>query len=494
MNSIREKIFNTSSLAKFLAVFTLCQPLIDIATSFIARAGIGFTLGIAVRSLFLLAAVLYVFFFSKYPRRRAFVIYIAVLLAYSALYAAQFLRGASLSALIENVSVLIKVFYFPIVLVSMVLAWKEFGVTVSGRALTLTGVIYTASIVLAVLTGTSFKSYASLSAYGFTGWFYAANEIGPIVIMLSLEMLLYYFTEHLLKPRLGVADAKKRALVLLSFVLVALLTLFCAEFLGTKVAFIVPVIYLLIVCLWMLVQVFFGKGRTYLRTLFVCMALLIAMAAIYPVSAVRANITGVLSWKLLAAEKNWETQISLETKPTETSESSASESLATDESGTPVTEPTEPSIFDSAWFIKLNGLLSNRFQSVNQCFRAYVKAPLSTKLLGLGYANLDRYNEYIDRAIEMDFVSVFFRHGILGFAVFCAPYFYLLFSLLGKFLGSLRKTLSSLKCSSYMFITLVIFVVGFLTGHTFVAPAVSYFVAVYIVKLKASLKEALAAQ
>ena len=78
--------FSREKLMLVLGVYILCQPLIDVLTSLGANAGHPVTAGVAVRSLFMVACVLYAVLVSRFPGKKRAMVYIGALVVNLALY------------------------------------------------------------------------------------------------------------------------------------------------------------------------------------------------------------------------------------------------------------------------------------------------------------------------------------------------------------------------------------------------------------------------
>ena len=72
MSSVRDRIqeFSRDRLMLVLAVYIICQPLLDILTAQGVKAGHPITAGVVVRALFMAAAFLYAVFISQFEGKR----------------------------------------------------------------------------------------------------------------------------------------------------------------------------------------------------------------------------------------------------------------------------------------------------------------------------------------------------------------------------------------------------------------------------------------
>lgn len=98
MNQLRARLQDASRtrLSMFLAVYILCQPLLDVLTGLGAQAGQSITLGVVVRSVFMVLAFLYAVFLSDFPGKKRVMIFTGALVGYLILFMAyMFTVGAS---------------------------------------------------------------------------------------------------------------------------------------------------------------------------------------------------------------------------------------------------------------------------------------------------------------------------------------------------------------------------------------------------------------
>lgn len=189
MKAFLSKI-NHNSVMRFITIFILIQPFIDFITSFMLRyMGAAVTLGIIIRCLFLGIMFLYVFLKIPFRKHILSTIFLATFIIYSIFYIACNFDG--LSILFTEVKGLIKVFYFPFLVVFFMDIANYEGFHIDKKYLAWSACIYIGVILLADITHTSFFSY-EYDKVGHVGWFFAANEIGAIVGMLTLYAVDYF--------------------------------------------------------------------------------------------------------------------------------------------------------------------------------------------------------------------------------------------------------------------------------------------------------------
>ena len=278
--------FSRDKLPLILGVYIVLQPILDILTALGVKAEFPVTVGVVVRALFMALSFLYVVFVSRFPGKKWCLAALGVLLGYLALFMLQLLLIGGLSLCFANLQETVKTFFAPFVAVFLIAVYKEYGTYVSTRAIAWSCGIYTGVILLAFLTGTSYLSYGN-SGYGYNGWFYAANEISCIVAIASPALLFYCLKEL---PSVTKKTWWKGALIL--WVLASVV--FTADFIGTKAAFGIIVLYMIAALIWSVIRQFQAPSRENLIRLGVLALMLAAVFALYSISALNAYITNVM--------------------------------------------------------------------------------------------------------------------------------------------------------------------------------------------------------
>lgn len=214
---------------------------------------------------------------------------------------------------------------------------------------------------IAILTKTSFSSYTYASA-GYSGWFFAANELSVIVIILiGLTLSILYRTQSL--PSL----------------LTFLLLLSTAPMIGTKTAFAGSMILLLAFILLSRQHIFKNKTITFI--LITTMAFIILL----PFTPIGENLS------LLQTTSNDQVK--------------STDQIKEDANGLP------------------NQLLSSRDVYLAQTKEDFMEANIMRKAFGLAYAGnyLDQ-----QKLIEMDFFDLFFSFGMIGSLFLLLPLGYII--------------------------------------------------------------------
>ena len=172
-----KKIYNN----KVLMTFFLIQPIIDILTSLLAFP---ISIGIIVRSLFLIYASIYII---KNANKNTW-IYLII----SGIYLITNIIGHII--LIDNLNIvnhitsLVHLIYFPVILLFFYKYFKKEKL-IDNKIFIYSSLIIGLSLILSFITKTNLCSYHMCVQHGTTGWFSSANEYGIIMLfLLSISM------------------------------------------------------------------------------------------------------------------------------------------------------------------------------------------------------------------------------------------------------------------------------------------------------------------
>lgn len=452
MTALRAKVqnFSRERLMLVLSVYIICQPLLDVLTAQGVHAGYPITAGVVVRSLFMALTFLYAVFISEFQGKRLPLIYAGVLVGYLALFMLHLLVVGGLSLCLRNVAEVVKTFFAPFVLIFLYCIYKEYGFSVTTRSIGAAGAIYCSVILVAYLTQTSNASYVN-SGNGYNGWFYAANEIGCI-IALAAPFTVYHCVKMV--PTITKKTWWKGLVIAWCLIAVA----FSANFIGTKIVFAFNLVYAVAGMVWMLFQLRKGRSSVVLCQAAILLALAVLILGLYRVSALKGYLTDIYGQLGEVASEEVITWW-----PSELEGAIEGTWLKGLVDENPVAQ-------------KLDRILSRRLYSSAPSVEVFLEGGPGAKLLGIGYADSDAYSRPIHFMIEMDPPAIFIRHGLVGFLVYCVPYFaFIVYAVIQFFKRPLQR-LSSLSYCTLLYCTFAGFAIAVMAGHALVSPAVSTFV------------------
>ncbi len=181
--------FEKYKIYQLLAIFIVCQPVIDFLTSLMVRyVAFPLTIGIVVRALFVVAMFLYVMWYVPKEKKKMSILITIATILYGIVFLLVHYQG--LSSIFVNFRGLFKTFYFPLLLVYFMELSQYDDYRLDHKYFFYCAMIYIIVIILADITHTNFYSY-QYEKLGHVGWFYAANEIGAILAILSPAAINY---------------------------------------------------------------------------------------------------------------------------------------------------------------------------------------------------------------------------------------------------------------------------------------------------------------
>ena len=213
---------NKISYYILMGYMILC-PILDVVNSFIQRYfALSISIGVIFKGIFLIYLFYFFLFKAKNSKlKKYFIIYLCLLFIWGGLFILNRYSMLSISNIISELLNVFKIYYFPIVTVLLYLYTKENNIKVKDIE-KIFGIVFIEYLILLFIpyvTNTGFSSYFYNQKDGFTGWFYAANELGPITIILLFEFL-----------NIAVNNRLRNLWLILIYVYLMLL-------IGTKVAF-----------------------------------------------------------------------------------------------------------------------------------------------------------------------------------------------------------------------------------------------------------------
>lgn len=229
----------------------------------------------------------------------------------------------------------------------------------------LIGLIIGISYWVALITKTSFDSYHYGGA-GYSGWFYSANELSVIVIL-----LLGLITVNLSKDKSFTAW--------LAFILI----LSMVPMIGTKTAFLGGIIIIFFTTLYYVLQLKTGGERKITIALYI--SIIIIFSCLIPFTPIASKTMQSENISMLQQDKQ-----------------TGSGGIQNH---------------------NLQKILSSRDIYYQQTKEDYLKAKTVRKLFGLGYSGDYRKDPEL---IEMDFFDLFFSYGAVGILFLIAPLIYVI--------------------------------------------------------------------
>ena len=348
-----------------ITLFILMSPIIDLLTGICLHYfHIQFTIGTIIRTLFLIWLGFITVF--VYKKKKLLIPYLIGFL-YCILYVIGIILYKQGGLLIE-IQNLIKVIYFPILLISLYSIKGE--IKISKMILSTVLFFYLIFIFVPTLFNIGYKTY-EITKVGTLGFFNSANEVGGIISILT-PVLFYILT-----------TSKKnylKGILLIMYVIVILM-------MGTKTPLLIFLLTLGLSIIYLFIS--YIKQKEYKKIFFSSLITLIgiiALLGIIPQTNFYKNIKTHLKF--------------LKIKD--------------------VTEVIEKEEYIDHF------IFSQRLTFLKKEKKIYQKANNYQKLFGIGYLE----NGKETKRIEMDYFDIYYSHGIVGFILISTVIIFILYKLI----------------------------------------------------------------
>lgn len=359
------KNFTKKNTNIIITLFILMSPIIDLLTGICLHYfHIQFTIGTIIRTLFLMWIGFTTIFI--YKKKKLLVPYLI-----GFLYCIFYVIGITLykqGGLLIEIQNLIKVIYFPILLISLYSIKGE--IKISKMILFTVLFFYLIFIFVPTLFNIGYKTY-EITKVGTLGFFNSANEVGGIISILT-PVLFYILT-----------TSKKnylKGILLIMYVIVILM-------MGTKTPLLIFLLTLALSIIYLFIS--YTKQKEYKKIFFSSLITLIgiiALLGIIPQTNFYKNIKTHLKF--------------LKIKD--------------------VTEVIEKEKYIDHF------IFSQRLTFLKKEKKIYQKANNYQKLFGIGYLE----NGKETKRIEMDYFDIYYSHGIVGFILISTVIIFILYKLI----------------------------------------------------------------
>ena len=436
----KSRFFNKINFQNIFIVYILLQPIIDIITSLCVRnISETLSLGIVVRVLFMLFLMIYSIIKTQKKDRVKLIIYYSCVALYGIAYLVNSYLKYNFSMIFTQIKGIIKVFYFPIILVSLYEIYKEKNFTSFEKYLNISLIVYISTIIICRIFSVGYPTYPNNDKFGSIGLFYAGNETSAILAMLA--PICFW---KLINENFNIIN-----------IIVCVATIFAMLEIGTKVSALS--IFVLLGLSFVLAGIkMFTKGRKTIYKQFIAISLMIILSFSFVAYTPAGKNTGIgITW-------------------------------GKSSSGSPITQPkpSKPKSEETQ-----TELLSGRNNYLKNTFKKYNESSILTKLTGTGYISYsEKKGMHESKLVEIDYFDIFFCHGILGTLIYIVPLILIAISLFKKLFSNFVVNIKNNYTIFELYGILIGCGIALLAGHVFTAPAVSIFLAINILELFNTLK------
>lgn len=438
----------------FLLIFIALQPIIDVLTSLsIELFNQSATIGVFMRFFVMLLSIFYILSKERIIKRSPILIYLISLFIILLVNFSVNLIVKDNFIFMQEAKFIAKIVYTHIMLFAYIILIKSIGNTIIEKItkfILYSILVINAVMIISVLTNTSFQSY-DYTKIGYSGWFFAGNEIGAIIAMLFPIII-------------ALAVNKTRTTSSIYYWIPVVLTGVSLLLLGTKVGYGALIIGLIVTIGVCFINWFMKKDKRYLLNGFISFVMLIALILLTPLTPIYSNTFAHLGLLNISLGDD-------EVEPNENDNKKEENGSSIQKHKKPLPEIEKEQVE--------NLILSSREDYLRVHKEQFKQAPLSQKLFGMGYAGNYTGNP---KMIEMDFHDIFFSLGIIGFIVYFLPFLFYIY----KIGISILKKESSISDTNFLLLLVSLCLglgISFTAGHVLTAPAVSIYLGVIIALL-----------
>ncbi len=404
----------------------ILMPFIDLITSLNERFNFLFISPNIIFKSFISALILvYIIFITKNKYKKKSLLYLIFLGLFILTYLVVHLDINNINFLWLELNNIFKYMFYPLIIIGFINASEDKLVEFSKltKILIIVYTLYLGMLFIPNLLNIGFRTYELSYLKGQVGWFYAANEISALLI------ILYPLVIYLL--------IKKKYL---AYYIILLISCYSLNSIGTKTALLG---LLLGVCLTLIYYVL-KEFKSNKKCLFHFTTSII--------------IVLVFSLNSLAIYNHNQNIYHLEHPKNE-----EVENLDHLDS----TNKVEFNIKNSF----IIALFSNRLDYFENTLNIYINKPTIEKIIGIGFS------DSLEKYIEIDFLDYFFHYGIIGFMIMLIP-------TIGIIIIYLKKKDYQLVTNTPFLIAISLgLFTSLIAGHIFNAPSVATIYGVLIIAL-----------
>lgn len=423
-------------------LFIILQPIIDILTSFCVRnISEKLTLGIFIRAVFMIYIMIYTILKVDQKSRWQILIYYSCIAIYSIAFIINSYTKYGFILVVSQAKGLIKTFYFPIILASLLILFKKKDYSSKQKYLNISLVIYVLTIFICKIFSIGYPTYPMRDSAGTIGLFYAGNEISAIIAMLASICFATFISNKF---------------SFLNAILCAL-TVFAMLEIGTKVAFVSIAVLIVLTLILSIIKLIRKEIKGFYKQV---IALL---------------LIGLLTFLFFG---NTSIGKNLHINPISFGKQSSIEKPETPVESPEKKEPSKD----------INVILSGRSDFFKSDLKKYNNSSISDKLVGLGYISPKKDIVQERKLVEIDYFDVFFCHGILGTLIYIIPLAVLIVICVKNFFAKFVNNMRNHTLILMIYSVLIGFGIALMAGHVFTAPAVSMFLILSMLEMLRILK------
>lgn len=467
-----------------LEIILLISPILDIVTSIAQRSfNIDISLGLIVRAFLMIFLIAFMFFKSDYKNKKNTVIYLILIAVYTIIFSMNihWNMNKGNNQLLKDLKELIKTFYFPICLITMMNYFETTKYKLNLKVLWIVLIEYVVLLFIPCIFNLGYESYVE-DKIGTIGWYYAANEISAIY---SILIALIIFSHSKIKNKFV-------------YFFIQILCIYTVLQIGTKIPAIAIIISICVFVLANLIRFIYTKDKSFIKNIFIYggitgIIFIVILAKspvmknfdIYKNYLISTRITQMVDSNAVE-EKNESIEEKVKTeeikKVDEVEETRKQQRVENIQEQQP-TNSTTTNIENQDTNLTNDEIAtiihSGRIETLKSIKNIFDGSPVVVKMFGLGKIGGIAETYYLT---EIDYFDILFEYGYVGFAIYFIPLLVFAGLIIKKIY---KKGFKNCICDDNKWCYFLIIANGLVcavAGHTLVAPAVSIYIAIAIIQ------------
>lgn len=439
-----KKIISKINFNNILILYIILQPIIDIITSLCVRnISESLTFGIFIRTIFMIYLMIYTFFKTDKKSKWKITIYYSLIAMYCIAFIINSYTKYGLSLIFIQIKGLVKTFYFPIILASLLILFKDKKYLSKYKYLNISLAIYVLTIVICKIFSIGYPTYPLKDNVGTIGFFYAGNETSAIIALLAPICFGTFISKNF-----NIFNA-----------ILCALTIFAMLEIGTKVACVSTIALLILAIIISIIKLIKKEQKGFYKqflTLF---------------------FIGLLTFLFIGNTPGGK---NLKIKPIFFEEKKVTVQNTK--------KPKNESSKKNPTAVNATTLLSGRNKFFKTTLKKYNSSSIIDKSLGIGYIYPKKNVLQENKLVEIDYFDIFFCHGIVGTLIYIIPLAIIIFVSLKRFLINFFINIKNYTLILMIYSILIGFGIALTAGHVFTAPAVSMVLILSILEIYSLLK------
>ena len=444
-----------NSIEKIIIFYILIQPILDVATSLcLEYINPYLTLGIFIRTIFMGAIIIYSLIKSNKRNRIKSFIYYALVGIYMCTFLLVSYMQNGTNMILAQIKGLVRAFYFPLVLTALYNLVNSNNIKIENKYFIWALAEYCLIILIAKLTGIAYPTYRYGFNLGTVGLFYAANETGAILSILS--------------PVLAIELLKNNKTNIIN-IITSILLIFSILEMGTKVPLIAFIILFLLFFIICVIKIFTQEEKKkYIYKVLFSIVIFLFIVFTIGYSPVGKNLESNYGIEFIDISFN---------RPSITEEKPKTE------------EPNVDSEDEKTVEIDVTDIVSGRNELLKKNLERYTKSNMPEKIFGNGYLTYRNNELQTNKLVEIDYFDIFFSHGAVGALLLFAPLVFILIKLAIKTIKRLIGVIKDEEAFIYWYAIGIGLGITLAAGHVLTAPAVSIYMILLLLNLNKYLEK-----